>query len=178
MELGTRKTAITKSEMVPYNQGYVRYCGIKEKMPGIAWGLGRTGDITAGTEHKGVCHFQMSRTKDLRLRKKSHGKGLKQELELELKQAQGLEKQAEKKSCSGDSRRAPEARSLSGTCRGVAAAEPLWQWVAVEGFKGWWDWGQITQSQPVGTAPRLRAVKNTLLPQPPKGVKGHKEGGF
>ena len=43
--------------VVANNQGCVGYCGIKEKMPGTACGLGRTGNITMDTGHQGVCQF-------------------------------------------------------------------------------------------------------------------------
>lgn len=64
-----------------------------------------------GAEHKVVCPFQMPGTKDLKLRKKRHESGLKLELELGFKQALGLENQAEKRSCSGNSSRGREALS-------------------------------------------------------------------
>ena len=43
--------------VVANNQGCAGYCGIKEKMPGTARGLGRTGNIAMDTGHQGVSQF-------------------------------------------------------------------------------------------------------------------------
>lgn len=65
-----------------------------------------------GMEHKVVCQLQMLGKKALRLRKKRDEGGLKLELELKFKLAQGLENQAERKSCSGNRGRGMEACSI------------------------------------------------------------------
>ena len=166
--------------VVANNQGCVGYCGIKEKMPGTAHGLGRTGNIAMDTGHQGVSQFNF-KCRGQRI-SGSERRGMRVawswNLNWDLNKHRTWKVRQKRGTIQATEDTARKRITYLGTCewRGNARAESLCQ-RAVEGLKGWWDWGPH-QGEPdcrAWTSPGGRGNP----PPPPhslKGASGHKEG--